>query len=195
MRFVDLFWLVTPALRPGALQRALARPRGGRSASAASGSGSFVRQLEGRPLLPLHDPVIPGGCSERASTTSRRRGHERARRPSQRGRRGGPSASSALVLFAVGRHVDRPAAAPARSAGAPEPRARPARSPQLRPAGAAGAAAAGRPARRPATRCARASSAQLDGYGWVDRDAGTRAHPDRPRDGAARASGAEAAPR
>ena len=59
MRFVDLFWLVTPAWEPA---------HG--SASTCSTSRRcwrmggfwiwfFVRQLEGRPLLPLRDPVNP----------------------------------------------------------------------------------------------------------------------------------------
>ena len=58
MRYIDVFWLVTPAFNPGALQVHLL------DIAAALMVGGvwiwlFVQQLEGRPLLPLRDPVYP----------------------------------------------------------------------------------------------------------------------------------------
>jgi hypothetical protein len=58
MRFVDVFWLVTPAFDPSRLTVHLL------DVAAVLMVGGvwiwlFVRQLEGRPLLPLRDPVYP----------------------------------------------------------------------------------------------------------------------------------------
>jgi len=58
MRYIDVFWLVTPAFNPGALRVHLL------DLAAALMVGGvwiwlFVQQLEGRPLLPLRDPVYP----------------------------------------------------------------------------------------------------------------------------------------
>jgi hypothetical protein len=58
MRFVDVFWLVTPAFDPSKLTVHLL------DVAAVLMVGGvwiwlFVRQLEGRPLLPLRDPVYP----------------------------------------------------------------------------------------------------------------------------------------
>ncbi len=58
MRFVDVFWLVTPAFDPSRLTVHLL------DIAAVLMLGGvwiwlFVRQLEGRPLLPLRDPVYP----------------------------------------------------------------------------------------------------------------------------------------
>ena len=67
-----------------------------------------------------------------------------------------------------------------------------------RRAAAADAAAAAVPARTSSTSSARAKSALLDRYGWVNKDGGHRAHPDRGGDAAdrrARAAGAQPARR
>jgi hypothetical protein len=58
MRFVDVFWLVTPAWDPSRLTVHLL------DLAAVLAVGGvwiwlFVRQLDGHPLLPLHDPVNP----------------------------------------------------------------------------------------------------------------------------------------
>jgi ABC-type phosphate transport system permease subunit len=58
MRFIDVFWLVSPAWDPGMLTVHLL------DLAAVLMVGGvwiwlFVRQLEGRPLLPLRDPVYP----------------------------------------------------------------------------------------------------------------------------------------
>jgi hypothetical protein len=58
IRFVDVFWLVTPAFDPGRLSVHLL------DLAAVLALGGFwiwlfVRQLEGRPLLPLRDPTLP----------------------------------------------------------------------------------------------------------------------------------------
>jgi hypothetical protein len=58
MRFVDVFWLVTPAWDPSRLTVHLL------DLAAVLAVGGvwiwlFVRQLDGYPLLPLHDPVNP----------------------------------------------------------------------------------------------------------------------------------------
>jgi hypothetical protein len=57
VRFVDVFWLVTPAFHPGELTVHWL------DAAALLGVGgiwlaTFVGQLEGRPLVPLHDPWL-----------------------------------------------------------------------------------------------------------------------------------------
>jgi hypothetical protein len=58
MRFVDLYWLVTPAFSPGTLSVHWL------DAVTLVGVGGvwlafFVNQLKGRPLLPLRDPSLP----------------------------------------------------------------------------------------------------------------------------------------
>jgi hypothetical protein len=58
MRYVDVHWLITPAWEPGRVSINLV------DIAAVLGMGGFwlwlfVRQLEGRPLLPLRDPVYP----------------------------------------------------------------------------------------------------------------------------------------
>jgi len=57
LRFIDLFWLVTPAFSPGAFSLHWM------DVVAAFGVGGiwlamFVWQLKGRPLIPLHDPSL-----------------------------------------------------------------------------------------------------------------------------------------
>jgi hypothetical protein len=57
MRLVDLFWLVAPAFRPSELRvhwMDLAAPIG----VGGIWLWAFVRQLKGRPLLPLNDPYL-----------------------------------------------------------------------------------------------------------------------------------------
>jgi hypothetical protein len=58
MRFVDVFWLITPAFDPGRLRVHLLDLA---AVLAVGGVWTwlFVRQLEGRPLLPLRDPIHP----------------------------------------------------------------------------------------------------------------------------------------
>ena len=58
IRFVDVFWLITPAFDPSRLSVHLL------DLAAVLALGGFwvwlfVRQLEGRPLLPLRDPTLP----------------------------------------------------------------------------------------------------------------------------------------
>jgi len=58
IRFVDVFWIITPAFDPGrftvhVLDLAAVLALGG------FWVWLFVRQLEGRPLLPLRDPTLP----------------------------------------------------------------------------------------------------------------------------------------
>jgi len=57
MRFVDLLWQVSPAFHPGGFHLSWMDP------AALAGIGgiwlaSFVKQLKGRPVLPLHDPFF-----------------------------------------------------------------------------------------------------------------------------------------
>ncbi len=57
MRLVDLFWLVAPPFHPSGLRvhwMDLLAPIG----VGGIWMGVFVRQLKGRPLLPLHDPYL-----------------------------------------------------------------------------------------------------------------------------------------
>jgi len=58
VRFLDVFWLVTPAFSPG---RLTVHPLDLTTLLAVGGSWVwlFVRNLEGRPLLPLRDPSLP----------------------------------------------------------------------------------------------------------------------------------------
>ena len=58
IRFVDVFWIITPAFDPGRLTVHVL------DLAAVLALGGFwiwlfVRQLEGRPLLPLRDPTLP----------------------------------------------------------------------------------------------------------------------------------------
>jgi len=58
IRFVDVFWIITPAFDPGRLSVHVL------DLAAVLALGGFwvwlfVRQLEGRPLLPLRDPTLP----------------------------------------------------------------------------------------------------------------------------------------
>ena len=58
IRFVDVFWIITPAFDPGRLSVHVL------DLAAVLAVGGFwvwlfVRQLEGRPLLPLRDPTLP----------------------------------------------------------------------------------------------------------------------------------------
>jgi hypothetical protein len=58
IRFVDVFWMITPAFDPGRLTVHVL------DLAAMFALGGFwvwlfVRQLEGRPLLPLRDPTLP----------------------------------------------------------------------------------------------------------------------------------------
>ena len=58
MRFLDVFWLVTPAWEPSGLTVHLL------DLAAVLAVGGvwvwlFVRQLDGYPVLPLRDPVNP----------------------------------------------------------------------------------------------------------------------------------------
>ena len=58
IRFVDVFWIITPAFDPGRLTVHVL------DLAAVLAVGGFwvwlfVRQLEGRPLLPLRDPTLP----------------------------------------------------------------------------------------------------------------------------------------
>jgi hypothetical protein len=59
-RFVDMFWMVSPAFHEGAfaihwLDLAAFLAVGGLFI------GLTIRQLVGRPLVPLHDPSLPVG--------------------------------------------------------------------------------------------------------------------------------------
>ena len=144
MRFIDVFWLVTPAFTPGALQvhwlDIAARARDRRHVALA-----LRPAARGPPAAAAARPRLPGAADE----------HDR-RRPGRRATSGATSAPArsssggagviGLVLFTVAAMWVVLLCSSRRARQRHSEPAEPAR--QLRPAGAAGAAPADRPARR-----------------------------------------------